>query len=184
MICQASPISDGHEAPRGSPGWITPRPFSRATKSRLAVHCAARNSGQGRGGVTAATLDSKSSAREGVRVQLPPPVPFLDNIPQRLVGWSLAWGCSSVGRAQGWQSWGQGFEPPQLHQLKRHDGTRQAIPSQHRLPRSFSYPDLLKERARRPSAPRQPRTPGATTFYARTATRAAFGHRRLRGHPR
>src|SRR4030095_2928435 len=30
----------------------------------------------GRGGVTAATLDSKSSAREGVRVQLPPPVPL------------------------------------------------------------------------------------------------------------
>src|SRR5262245_7519636 len=28
-----------------------------------------------------------------------------------------AWGCSSVGRAQGWQSWGQGFEPPQLHQF-------------------------------------------------------------------
>src|SRR5882724_613022 len=28
----------------------------------------------------------------------------------------LSWGCSSVGRAQGWQSWGQGFEPPQLHQ--------------------------------------------------------------------
>src|SRR5215468_4333006 len=28
-----------------------------------------------------------------------------------------SWGCSSVGRAQGWQSWGQGFEPPQLHQI-------------------------------------------------------------------
>jgi hypothetical protein len=27
------------------------------------------------------------------------------------------WGCSSVGRAQGWQSWGQGFESPQLHQI-------------------------------------------------------------------
>src|SRR5262245_3981862 len=40
----------------------------------------------GRGGVTAATLDSKSSAREGVRVQLPPPVPFLDNVPRTLVG--------------------------------------------------------------------------------------------------
>src|SRR6185369_8899772 len=79
--------------------------------------CGSRRSDPGRGGVTAATLDSKSSAREGVRVQLPPPVPFLDNIPQRLVGWSLAWGCSSVGRAQGWQSWGQGFESPQLHQL-------------------------------------------------------------------
>src|SRR3990172_9294004 len=26
------------------------------------------------------------------------------------------WGCSSAGRAQGWQSWGQGFDPPQLHQ--------------------------------------------------------------------
>src|SRR3970040_3199928 len=25
------------------------------------------------------------------------------------------WGCSSAGRAQGWQSWGQGFESPQLH---------------------------------------------------------------------
>src|SRR5262247_2598615 len=40
----------------------------------------------GRGGVTAATLDSKSSAREGVRVQLPPPVPFLDNVPRPPVG--------------------------------------------------------------------------------------------------
>src|SRR5262249_7103146 len=29
----------------------------------------------------------------------------------------VRWGCSSVGRAQGWQSWGQGFEPPQLHQF-------------------------------------------------------------------
>ena len=27
------------------------------------------------------------------------------------------WGCSSVGRAQGWQSWGQGFDSPQLHQI-------------------------------------------------------------------
>ena len=25
------------------------------------------------------------------------------------------WGCSSAGRAHDWQSWGQGFEPPQLH---------------------------------------------------------------------
>lgn len=25
------------------------------------------------------------------------------------------WGCSSAGRASGWQSEGQGFEPPQLH---------------------------------------------------------------------
>src|SRR5215470_3203797 len=71
----------------------------------------------GRGGVTAATLDSKSSAREGVRVQLPPPVPFLDNVPRTLVGCFFAWGCSSVGRAQGWQSWGQGFDSPQLHHL-------------------------------------------------------------------
>src|SRR5262245_46497722 len=30
-----------------------------------------------------------------------------------------SWGCSSAGRAQGWQSWGQGFEPPQLHQPSR-----------------------------------------------------------------
>src|SRR5512145_1331734 len=30
-----------------------------------------------------------------------------------------AWGCSSVGRAQGWQSWGQGFDSPQLHQSSR-----------------------------------------------------------------
>src|SRR5262245_22560441 len=38
---------------------------------------------------------------------------------------ALPWGCSSVGRAQGWQSWGQGFEPPQLHQiLKRGYGAR------------------------------------------------------------
>src|SRR3990172_3563433 len=29
------------------------------------------------------------------------------------------WGCSSAGRAQGWQSWGQGFDPPQLHQNKQ-----------------------------------------------------------------
>ncbi len=28
----------------------------------------------------------------------------------------MMWGCSSAGRAQGWQSWGQGFDPPQLHQ--------------------------------------------------------------------
>ena len=26
------------------------------------------------------------------------------------------WGCSSAGRASGWQSEGQGFDPPQLHQ--------------------------------------------------------------------
>src|SRR2546421_11868869 len=32
-----------------------------------------------------------------------------------------AWGCSSVGRAQGWQSWGQGFESPQLHHFKKLD---------------------------------------------------------------
>src|SRR5262245_40812514 len=40
----------------------------------------------GRGGVTAATPDSKSGARKGVRVQLPPPVPFLDKVPRRPVG--------------------------------------------------------------------------------------------------
>jgi hypothetical protein len=31
------------------------------------------------------------------------------------------WGCSSAGRAQGWQSWGQGFDPPQLHQEFKKD---------------------------------------------------------------
>src|SRR2546430_16221166 len=46
---------------------------------------------------------------------LSPTTPFLDNIRRRPVTLSLAWGCSSVGRAQGWQSWGQGFESPQLH---------------------------------------------------------------------
>lgn len=29
------------------------------------------------------------------------------------------WGCSSAGRAQGWQSWGRGFDSPQLHQAFR-----------------------------------------------------------------
>src|SRR6266436_1071443 len=47
----------------------------------------------------------------------------------------LSWGCSSVGRAQGWQSWGQGFEPPQLHQNSRFTDTGQAMPAQDRLPR-------------------------------------------------
>ena len=51
---------------------------------------------------------------------LSPTTPFLDNIRRRPVTLSLAWGCSSVGRAQGWQSWGQGFESPQLHQLDRY----------------------------------------------------------------
>ena len=41
---------------------------------------------RGRSGVTAATLDSKSSARKGVRVRIPPPAPFLDNIPRTPVG--------------------------------------------------------------------------------------------------
>src|SRR4030095_2677520 len=101
-----------------------------AGEARLAVHCGGSETLgiPGRGGVTAATLDSKSSAREGVRVQLPPPVPFLDNVPRRLVGWSLAWGCSSVGRAQGWQSWGQGFDSPQLHQTYPRSKLRQFPP--------------------------------------------------------
>src|SRR3989441_1871586 len=45
---------------------------------------------------------------------LSPTTPFLDNILRRPVTLSLAWGCSSVVRAQGWQSWGQGFESTQL----------------------------------------------------------------------
>src|SRR5439155_12677571 len=40
----------------------------------------------------------------------------LDLLWPRLYRYPSRWGCSSVGRAQGWQSWGQGFEPPQLHQ--------------------------------------------------------------------
>jgi hypothetical protein len=59
--------------------------------------------------------DSKSDARKGVRVRVPPPAPFLDNLLSPPVTWAVAWGCSSAGRAQGWQSWGQGFESPQLH---------------------------------------------------------------------
>src|SRR6266545_3955336 len=64
----------------------------------------------------AATEASKASARKGVRVRLPPPAPFLDSLRRAPVTWTVSWGCSSAGRAQGWQSWGQGFEPPQLHQ--------------------------------------------------------------------
>src|SRR5260370_20949891 len=62
---------------------------------------------------------SKALARKGVGVRIPspPPFTFLDRIVARPVPWCLAWGCSSVGRAQGWQSWGQGFESPQLHQI-------------------------------------------------------------------
>jgi hypothetical protein len=52
---------------------------------------------KGRGGVTAATLDSKSSAREGVRVQLPPPVPFLDKIPRAPVGFSSRGAVAQLG---------------------------------------------------------------------------------------
>jgi hypothetical protein len=42
---------------------------------RYNVDASAGREGSGRGGVTAAALDSKSSAREGVRVRFPPPVP-------------------------------------------------------------------------------------------------------------
>src|SRR2546425_3070815 len=117
MICLASPNEDSAEcAPYGSGSRAQTPGVADAGEAWPAVHCGGfKTPGiPGRGGVTAATLDSKSSAREGVRVQLPPPVPFLDNVPHRLVGESLAWGCSSVGRAQGWQSWGQGFDSPQL----------------------------------------------------------------------
>jgi len=44
-----------------------------------------------------------------------------------------------------WQSWGQGFEPPQLHHYSRFIDTRQAMPAQDRLPRSLFDPDLLKK---------------------------------------
>jgi hypothetical protein len=80
----------------------------------------------GRGGGTGDSRRSKRRARKGVRVQIPPPVPrrqatldipFLDKGGPRPVPWVALWGCSSVGRAQGWQSWGQGFESPQLHQI-------------------------------------------------------------------
>jgi hypothetical protein len=44
---------------------------------------------------------------------------FLDNAYNVMLHYPpQMWGCSSAGRAQGWQSWGQGFDPPQLHQNK------------------------------------------------------------------
>jgi len=44
-----------------------------------------------------------------------------------------------------WQSWGQGFEPPQLHQNSTDTG--QAVPGEDRLPRRPFDPDSLKEPA-------------------------------------
>jgi hypothetical protein len=45
----------------------------------------------------AATPDSKSGARKGVRVQLPPPVPFLDKIPPAPVGSSSRGAVAQLG---------------------------------------------------------------------------------------
>ncbi len=39
----------------------------------------------------------------------------VDMIDAVVVIYVRIWGCSSVGRASGWQSEGQGFKPPQLH---------------------------------------------------------------------
>ena len=95
---------------------------SRATAGRLAIQCrGATSCGRGRpcrGGEMADSRRSKRRARKGVRVQVPPPVPpFLDKRRRPAGNVMSLWGCSSVGRAQGWQSWGQGFDSPQLHQI-------------------------------------------------------------------
>jgi len=57
-----------------------------------------------------------------------------------------------------WQSWGQGFEPPQLHQFLRHVRARQAIPPLGRLPRGLFHPNFL-EKARTTAAHRHSQTP-------------------------
>ena len=39
----------------------------------------------------------------------------------------LTWGCGAVGSARDWQSRGQGFDPPQLHQSLTDTSTTQSL---------------------------------------------------------
>ncbi len=68
-------------------GYISVRSVGRPRVGWLynAEAKAAETAGDGPGWCNAATHDSKSCARKGVRVRIPPPAPFLDNIPRRPV---------------------------------------------------------------------------------------------------
>ncbi len=94
---------------RATAGWFL---FARGSEYPLA--------GWGSGGIgLLAALKMRCPQGRRGSSPLSPTTPFLDNILRRPVTLTVAWGCSSVGRAQGWQSWGQGFESPQLHQFSR-----------------------------------------------------------------
>ena len=103
----ASRLGLGHAVGRPRAGWLynveAPRPG--AEEGRAGVEKWQTRGAQNR------------RARKGVRVQLPPPVPPSLTRPRPAGNVMSLWGCSSVGRAQGWQSWGQGFDSPQLHQI-------------------------------------------------------------------
>src|SRR5258706_459717 len=106
----------------------------------------------------------------------------------RSVSWSTRWGCSSVGRAQGWQSWGQGFEPPQLHQNLRDPQTRGSRSTRARLPcRLFAgrrggivsaYMPLRNDRPPRtaPAAPLQRLPYGSLGMDAESLKRGILTH--------
>ena len=84
--------------------------------------------------------------------------------------WS-EWGCSSAGRASGWQSEGQGFDPPQLHHLSRRAGETLAGPSciQQPVHGAARSPPTTHPRSQRRSRTTPNRVP-STTNDASAAT--------------